>query len=290
MTPTMQSKRVILSYEMDRERDDWVLTEDQVPESRRHDLVSDRIKDLLAGFAERSGRQMKIGRNLALRWSKKRPQIGVDPDVYVLEPPPPGGDDFESLKLWKPGCFPPILAVEVVSKSRADKDYAASPEKYAACGVPELWVLDPKMCGPKARGGPFRIQVWRRGKEGDFKRVYEGEGPAFSEALSAWIFAVDEGRSFRIADDEAGTSWWMTPAEAERAAKEVERAAKEAERTAKEVERAAKEAERAAKEVERTAKEAERAAKEVERAAKEAALRRVAELEALLAERSSSIR
>ena len=50
------------------------------------------------------------------------------------------------------------------------------------------------------------------------------------------------------------------------------------------------EAERAAKEAERAAKEAERTAKEIERAAKEAALRRVAELEALLAERSSSIR
>ncbi|NUQ76712.1 MAG: Uma2 family endonuclease [Polyangiaceae bacterium] len=265
----MQSKRVTLLYEMDRERDDWVLKEDQVPESRRHDLVSDRIKGLLAGFAARSGRSMKIGRNLALRWSKKRPQIGVDPDVYVLEPPPPGGDEFESLKLWKPGCFPPILAVEVVSKSRADKDYAASPEKYAACGVPELWVLDPKMCGPKARGGPFRIQVWRRGKDGDFRRVYAGEGPAFSEVLRAWLFTVDEGRSFRIADDQAGTSWWMTPEEAERAAKEAERAEKEAERAAK---------------------EAERAAKEAERAAKEAALRRVAELEARLAELSSAPR
>ena len=283
MTPTMQSKRVILSYEMDRERDDWVLTEDQVPESRRHDLVGDRIKGLCAGFAARSGRRMKVGRNLAIRWSKKRPQIGVDPDVYVLEPPPPEGDDFESLRLWEEGHFPPILAVEVVSRSRADKDYAASPEKYAACGVPELWVLDPKMCGPKARGGPFRIQIWKRGEDGGFRRVYAGEGPAFSDVLGAWLFAVDEGRSFRLADDEAGTSWWMTPEESERAAKEAERAAKEAERAEKEAALQREQAERAAK-------EAEHAAKEAEKTAKEAALRRIAELEALLAEQSRALR
>jgi hypothetical protein len=251
----MESKRIKLLYEMDPERDDWVLTEDKVPESRRHDLVSDHIKALLVGFVARSGKRWKIGRNIALRWSKKRPRIGVDPDVYVIEHLPPEGDDTLSLKLWKAGHVPPILAVEVVSKSRADKDYAASPEKYAACNVRELWVLDPRMCGPKARGGPFRIQMWKRGEDGGFRRVYAGEGPAFSDVLGAWLFAVDEGRSFRIADDEAGTSWWTTPEEAERAAKEAERAAKEA-----------------------------------ERAAKEAALRRVAELEALLAEQSHAIR
>jgi hypothetical protein len=33
--------------------------------------------------------------------------------------------------------------------------------------------------------------------------------------------AVDEGRRLRIAEDEALTSWWMTPEEAERAAKEA---------------------------------------------------------------------
>jgi hypothetical protein len=46
--------------------------------------------------------------------------------------------------------------------------------------------------------------------------------------VGGWLFAVDEGRSIRIASDEAGTAWWMTREEVERAAREAERAAREA--------------------------------------------------------------
>jgi hypothetical protein len=76
--------------------------------------------------------------------------------------------------------------------------------------------------------------VWRRQENGDFRRTYEGTGPAWSEEIRGWVFAVDEGQQLRIADDEGGTSWWRTEEEAERAAKEAERAAKEVERAAKE--------------------------------------------------------
>jgi hypothetical protein len=115
------------------------------------------------------------------------------------------------LRLWEEGHFPPLLAVEVVSESRTGKDYSVLQDKYAASGVRELWMLDPTMCGPKALGGPFRIQVWKREPNGDFRRVYTGEGPAFSDAVGAWLFAVNKGSSFRIADNEAGTSSWTTP-------------------------------------------------------------------------------
>src|SRR5262249_30909067 len=54
-------------------------------------------------------------------------------------------------------------------------------------------------------GGTFRVQVRRRNKEDDFFRVYAGEGPAWSEVTKAWVFAVNDGRSLRIADDEAGS-------------------------------------------------------------------------------------
>ena len=186
---------------------------------------------------------MQIGRELAIRWDKRHPRVGVDPDVYVVEPPPPEGDEVMSLRTWATGHHPPLLAVEIVSRSRPGKDYEASPSKYALCGAEEVWVFDPKLAGPKSMGGPFRLQMWRRDAKGQLTRVYTGEGPVYSDVLDAWVHAVDEGRWLAIADDEAGTRWWMTP------------------------------------------EETERAAKETERAAKEAALRRVAELEALLAER-----
>src|SRR4029078_9702730 len=121
-------------------------------------------------------------------------------------------------------------------------------------GATELWVLDPKLCGPRKNGGPVRMQMWRPSERGN-ERLYAGPGPSCSPTLGAWIFAVNGGRSFAISDDEAGTSWWMTVEETERAAREEERATRE---------------------------EAQRCVAE-ERAAKEAALERIAALEALLA-------
>lgn len=228
MEPHPLDTRVHLSYDVDRSRDDWVLPEETVPESRSHDLTIDLLKALLMAWAARTGRKAQVGRNLAIRWDPERPNVGVDPDVYVVEPPPPEGDDVESLRLWVPGHHAPLLAIEVVSASNAVKDYTIAPEKHAACGTGELWVFDPKLVGPRAQGGPVRLRVWTRDDAGVFRLHYRGDGPARSPALDAWVFVVDEGQRLRIAEDEAGTRWWMTALEAERAAKEAERAAKEA--------------------------------------------------------------
>jgi Uma2 family endonuclease len=227
MDRPLSPSRVSLRYDVDRVRDDWVLPEETVPESRSHDLVLDLLKALLVMWARRAGRTVQVGRNLAIRWEQNRPSVGVDPDIYVVEPPPPEGDQVTSLRLWEPGHAPPLLAIEVVSRSNATKDYAAAPDKYAACGAKELWIFDPGLAGPTAHGGPLRLQVWARDDEDAFVRTYAGEGPVFSKAVGGWLFAVDEGQQLRIADDAQGTSWWMTAEEAERAAKEAERAAKE---------------------------------------------------------------
>jgi hypothetical protein len=225
----------------------------------------------------------------------------VDPDVYIVDDPPPDFDHAKSLKTWLTGNYPLPLAVEIVSESRPQKDYSESPRKYAVNGTHELWIFDPKMCRPAKHGPAIRLQVWRRDDEGAFDCVYAGEGPTRSEVLDAWIFVTNEGQRLSLADDAEGTQWWMTCEEQERAAKvqalkrvDDERVAKEQERVAKEQalkvaddERAAKEQERVAKEQalkvaddERVAKEQalkvaddERVAKEQERAAKEQALK-----------------
>lgn len=90
------------------------------------------------------------------------------------------------------------------------------------------WVFDPRLSGPRANGGPHRIQVWRETEDGSFERTFAGAGPAFSPTVNGWLHAVDEGRKLRIADDRDGTSFWLTAEEHERAEKETERAAKEA--------------------------------------------------------------
>jgi Uma2 family endonuclease len=261
-----------LHYSVPRLRPGWELSEETMPESVVHDQAVELLKAILAAWAARVGNAF-IARNLAVRWEESQPRVGVDPDVSVLSPPPPDPADLRSVRTWLPGHTAPRLAIEVVSESNPHKDYAVAPEKYAACGVSELWIFDPLLSGPSAHGGPFRLHVWHRRDDGDLVRIHAGESPARSPTLGAWLVATDEGRKLRIADDESATSFWMTAEEAEHAGRRAERAAKEAERAAKESARAAE--------------EAARAAEEAERAAKEVALTRIAELERALAQTKS---
>jgi hypothetical protein len=115
-----------------------------------------------------------------------------------------------------------------VSRARQEKDYSSSPLNHAVKGTQELWVFNPHLAGPRTQGERFRLQRWGRHAGGDLVRVYAGDGPMRSEVLGAWVFAVDEGRSLAIADDQAGTRWWLTPEEAARADAERERQAKKA--------------------------------------------------------------
>ncbi len=219
MTSMSPSARVVLRYEIPRTRPDWTLPEEPVPESQPHDQALDLLKAILLAWVARSGRSAQVARNLAVRWDEREPNVGVDPDLCLIEPRTPEGDDLESLCTWKPGHAPPRLAIEVVS-SRPRKDYTTAPEKCAAAGVHELWIFDPKLVGPKIGGGPHRIQIWRREDDG-FHRISAGDGPARSPAVSGWLVAVHEGQRLRIADDQEGTRWWLTPEERERAEKEA---------------------------------------------------------------------
>lgn len=227
---TMQpplAPRVTLKYDVER-RDDWTVPEETVPESRPHDLTLDLLKALLSAWAARTGRNAQVGRNLAVRWNEENPRIGTDPDIYVVEPPPPEGDQVESLRLWVPGHHPLLLAIEVVSPNNALKDYAQAPDKHAVAGTRELWVFDPDLRGPRAHGGPVRLQIWSRRPDDSFERSYAGDGPAFSPVLGAWLFPTGDGQVFRIADDPGGDQRWLTALEQAEIRSEQERQAKEA--------------------------------------------------------------
>lgn len=223
---TTDIARIMLRYEVSTR--DWTLPEEPVPESQPHDLAVDLLKAILLHWVANAARKAQVARNLAVRWDEQQPQVGIDPDLCVIEPATPEGDDLTSLRTWLPGHTAPQLAIEIVSESNARKDYLTAPDRYAACGVGELWIFDPKLAGPAHLGGPHRLQVWRRAADGAFERVFAGEGPTRSPYLGAWLFAVDEGRKLRVARDREGTEWWPTGEEAERSAKEAERAAKEA--------------------------------------------------------------
>lgn len=216
------SRRAIgIRYEVTTRSSGWELYEGIVPESVMHDQAVDLLRGVLDAWALRAG-GMEIVRNLAVRWDEVHPRVGVDPDVAVLRPPPPReDDDLKSLRTWLPGHAPPILAIEVVSDSNPHKDYVVAPDKYAASGTNELWIFDPKLAGPSAHGGPFALQIWERNERFGFQRIYAGDGPARSRVLDAFVVVVEDGQKLRIADDADGRSLWLTPLEAERAAKDT---------------------------------------------------------------------
>ena len=250
------AKRVEIRYEVPISSPHWTLDDDQerMPENPLQVAICDLLKLILAAWCARRNASALVSGNVALRWDPKNPRVGVDPDVYLVEPAPPLGLTSKSLRTWVEGHAPPRVAIEVVSDATADEDYNVKPAKYAASGTRELWIFDPLMRGPK-HGDAVRLQVWRRGPRGGFRRVYAGDGPARSEELGAWLVVTDDGLRLRLADHESGEGLWLTGEEAARFAAEAARNAAVAARDAAEAARNAEEAARNAEEAERAAKD-----------------------------------
>ena len=204
-------------YSVPRWNASWAVPEIPVPESDTHDLSIEYLRGVLLAWARRTARHVKLARNLGIRWVEQEPRAGFDPDLCLIEPPPPDRGTLRSLCLWRPGHVAPRLAVEVVS-SHPYKDYIDTPERCAACGVAELWIYDPMMLGPKAHGGPYLIQVWCRDDSGNMHRIHAGSGPVYSPALGAWLHPVESDEpqeaQLRLADDATGRSFWPTLDEA----------------------------------------------------------------------------
>jgi hypothetical protein len=196
-----------------------------VPEAPLHDEVAQALKLLLCAWAARSTQQLRIARNLAIRWLQDHPTTGIDPDVCVLAPPPDDLNELGSLCLWKQGHFAPSLCFEIVSANHPHKDYADIQDRYAAMGTHELIVFDPLLAGPKSLGGPVPLQLWRRDAGGGFERLHFGDSPVYSEVLDAWVIA--QGRSLVIADDRAGKHRWQSEVELMTAQLAAEKAARE---------------------------------------------------------------
>jgi Uma2 family endonuclease len=200
---------VSLRYRVRPEPTRWVLPEGTVPECMDHDRAAERIKAILAAWATRLGRPVAVARNLAIRWVERAPQIGIDPDVCVLDPSP--GEHLASLRLWKEGHAPPSICFEVVSENHPHKDYRDVHERYAAIGTEELVVFDPELAGPPSLGGPVTFQLWRRDATGAFERVAAGDGPVYSEVLRCWLSKDD--RELVFSNDREGNERWLTAEE-----------------------------------------------------------------------------
>jgi hypothetical protein len=216
---------VIVRYRVPGFSERWTLPEGTVPEAAWHYERAEQFRNRAASGLARAGRSAAVYRNLALRVRQDRPRVGFDPDICVVEPPPPEPRAIDSLKLWLPDHRAPRLVVEFVSKSHPTKDYVEVPDQCAAIGVEELVLFDPTRAGPRAHRS--LLQIWRRAPDGGFERVSAGDASAFSAVLDAWLIPSATERALSIAADPDGRQLWPTVEEAERADKEIERAGKE---------------------------------------------------------------
>jgi len=211
---------IFVQHRVEGFSENWLLWDEHVPESAWHSTAVMLLYALLQRWVEQSGRNAAVFSDLAVRVLPERPSVGFSPDLMVVDPAPPGARDLSSLRLWESGHVVPAFVLEVVSPGHPHKDYVDIPDQCAAVGVRELVIFDPVLAGPKAHGGPHRLQVWRRTDTGLFARAEAGDGPLASEFLGAYLLPVDEGRVLRVSSTPHGAGLWPTPEEAERAEKE----------------------------------------------------------------------
>lgn len=215
------SGKTVLRYEVNTFSEHWIIPEEiPVPESAWHDGCLDLFRQLLAAWVQETSRDAAVFRDLAIRPRRDLPRVGFNPDVCLVEPAPPGAAELESLRLWEHTV--PTLAFESVSASHPYKDYTLVPEKCAVVGVAELVVFDPLLAGPRAQGGPWLLQVWRRAPDDTFERVHEGSDSAWSTTLGAYLVPNQDTRRLTIAAHADGRGRWLT---GEERALERERAA-----------------------------------------------------------------
>ena len=218
------------------------------------------------------------------------PRNRIAPDVLVAFGV--GTHSRSSYLVWEEGK-PPDWVLEVASPSTASKDLDFKRRAYAAMGVPEYWLFDPK--GDVFPAGQPRLQGLALSGGGYARlapRLADGV-----EMIRSGVLGLDlraEGEFIRMRDPATREDILhqrelkaLAEREAEHARREAARR-KGAEAHAKrEAEHAQREAARRKDAEARAEREAERAEREAERAQREAAERlvaqaRVAELEAAL--------
>ena len=225
------------------------------------------------------------------------PRNRIAPDVLVAFGV--GTHSRSSYLVWEEGK-PPDWVLEVASPSTASKDLDFKRRAYAAMGVPEYWLFDPK--GDVFPAGQPRLQGLALSGGGYARlapRRVDGVAMIRSGVLGLDLRA--EGEFIRMRDPATREDILhqrelkaLAEREAEQARREAARrkgaeahAKREAEHARREAARRKGAEARAEREAERAEREAERAEREAERAQREAADRlvaqaRVAELEAAL--------
>jgi Uma2 family endonuclease len=201
--------------------------DDNMGEGSLQRFLSELLRPLLERLLAARGQPTFVGADQYIGLDPHDPRSVVAPDVYILPGVEPG-EDFDFWKVWQTGIVP-SFALEIVS-SRKGKDYKDAPRRYAALGVPELVIFDPR--SHRRRAG-VRWQVYRKLARRGFVKVEEtNEDRVRSKVLGCWLREVGTGKHLRLrlALDPDGEELVPTAEEVARAQAEAERAQAEVER------------------------------------------------------------
>ena len=174
-----------------------------------------------------------VGSNNFLYYERGNPQAVVAPDVYVVVGAPAGLRD--TYMLWNEPKGPDFV-LEVTSASTRRDDERRKRDVYAALGVREYFLYD-----PRAEYLAPPLQGWRL-HEGAYRAmpavtVLSNRGVSIaSEVLGLEFRDEREERRLRLRDPATG-EFLLTHEESERAREAAEQAREEAERAREDVER-----------------------------------------------------
>ena len=198
-------------------------------------------------FTKHGRDDVYVGMNNFLYYERGNPRAVVAPDVYVVvgAPASPPRDTY---MLWNEPKGPDFV-LEVTSKSTRGTDERRKREVYAALGVSEYFLYDPRaeyltppLQGFRLHGGEYRALP--------AVTVLSNRGVAVaSEVLGLELRDEREERRVRLRDPATGEVL-LTHEESERAREESEQAREESERARKEATAARRAAEARAAELE----------------------------------------
>ena len=182
------------------------------------------VADTLEPWFRRHGRDdVYVGSNNFLYYERGNPRAVVAPDVYVVVGAPAGLRD--TYMLWNEPKGPDFV-LEVTSASTRGNDERRKRDVYAALGVREYFLYD-----PRAEWLAPPLQGWRL-HEGEYRAVpavtvLSNRGVAVaSEVLGLELRDERAARRVRLHDRATGADL-LTHEESERAREEAEQAREE---------------------------------------------------------------
>jgi Uncharacterized protein conserved in cyanobacteria len=102
--------------------------------SPQRDFHTIMIDLLMVGLRHSAPPQMKVRREMTVVLDRRN---GPEPDVSVVR-----AEAVTGRELTRFSAADVLLAVEVVSPDSEARDRAAKPQKYAAAGIPNFWLVE----------------------------------------------------------------------------------------------------------------------------------------------------